>query len=662
MSDAQVDAGSRRDCSGREPGKARVNPLKTLAEQKVRPEVILVLDLSQSMLYSPADTSMWGSGIGQDCDGTNATNIDYCGDGICTNRETSACLDCNITNNNTSTAGMALACNTASAYSTQASRLYIARRVLRNVLPNLRTVGSFGLVTFTQTGYFPYYLASAACNPATATGGKRVTVFFAQYQLTQMGGWNTGSSTPQSFTWNSTPYSILSAANYLEGQPNTLTCNATTPCALDSLYKRSDNPGIEKRFAYAGGSLSQGGFTWNYVGSYFSYYQCALAQAPGSPGTTGLTTSTTYLGPQYGAGPRYVYYRAPWLSFGWGSTTYDVFSGPSSGAVVENLSYSQTQASQDAVIFRIMNRMSSSTNGGLLALNYTPSGPAIATAHQHYLDRKNGTGPFSALGVDSAASCRKRYVVFITDGQSNTGNSPQYEAAQLFNDAAFVGNEVKTFSVGIPGVPSAAQTELDLIADAGDDGCYAGQGCDMGACCLTVPRPAGCKCENSASAYMATNEQQLVDAINEILFDALKGDYATAAGGSVTSTDQAVVANNVSIQATTEYPTWNGRVRAVDFSKACTSDSDCTALVPGTTCAGNGYCLLWEAGAKLDTRIAAGAADPRYVYSGKRGVNSHLPCRAWNASGIPCWGTSQTNPGPDATYGTADDTSTTLPS
>jgi len=318
--------------------------------------------------------------------------------------------------------------------------MFKIKRVLRNLLPGLRNSASLGLVTFKQKGYYRYY-------PANKRGrSQKTTVFFSKTEMERLGAWSSSTKRPQtSFTWNGTSYTLLSSTG--------LSVNR------DSLYSRTDDVSLENRYRFseAGQIHTDGVYTWKYRGSYYTYDQRPIKSFRAK-------IIPSYMGPQYTSGrSTYVYHRYYYRY------TSQGISAASSGEVVEPLPSERNQAAYDLALTNILARMNSAANGGLWAWGGTPTGHAIHTAGMHFLSRQRGNNKFKGA-ADPAAACRPRYVLLLTDGQSNIGLKPYHAARKLFQRNQFKDNPVKTLVVGLPGLPSSAMHELDLTADMGDDG------------------------------------------------------------------------------------------------------------------------------------------------------------------------------------------------
>jgi len=593
------------------PAMAKVNPLRVITEKRIRPEILIVLDTSGSMAWYPNPSTT----VGTDCGGTRKGSVDLCGDGLCSGNEGSSsnsCLaDCNITSNSTTKAGSTPQCNKSAA---KTSRMFMVKRVLRNLLPEVRKTASLGLVTFKQTGYYTYYpedpSGQTVCNwvwetyyvtekdwvckwvwqtvmvnkkfkeckivkikrwhkkkkwvyrnrkvcknvwklvpvkkkvkkcgwvytqvekkkqvkkCTTIPGGvtKPVTIFLSKTEMEHLGAWDATDEAPDAtFTRHGVTYTLLSGTG--------LTVNK------DSLYVRTDDLTVENRFKFAdaGESYSDGTYSWKFKGSFYTYNQ--------RPVRYNYTPQklSTYKGPMYqdSSGKFWIYNRfnADYKSQG--------INAYSSGLVRENFTSSEKQADIDAVLSRIVARLNTATNGGIYAWGGTPTGPAIYTARSHFYERHTGTGAFKNYGIDAARNCRPRYVLLLTDGQSNQGTSPITAARDLYKYSTFKNNPVQTLVVGLPGLPSSAVTELDRIADMGDDG----------------------KANNSKTAYTAGNESALVKVLQSALLEMLQGDYTTTAPGIATS-GGSYINNDTALVPSTEYPKWRGHFRSMDLTQS----------------------------------------------------------------------------------------------
>ncbi len=495
--------------------RAKVDPLRIITERMTRAEIVLAIDTSGSMAWYPSPAYA----VGTDCSGDRSGYVDLCGDGMCTGSEGSSintCFsDCNVGSPYVSVPGMAPTCSPGRALN---SRMFMVKRVLRNLLPDLRRTASFGLVTFRQNGYFRYYRGFTGTT-------KKSTIFLSQFEMEMQNAWNSTTKAPvASFTRYGTKYTLLSGAQ-----------GGWITNAMDSLYSRSDNAAEETRykFSVAGLAHNDGTHNWRYKGSYYTY-----DQVPASSGDVAVRSQ--YYGPQYtdGLGNKWVYHR--YYYYYWDSQGISSSSG--SHVVVGLEPNTSSQSLLDQSLFKIMFRMNFAWNGGLWARGGTPTASAIDVASNHYYDRHHGLGSFVSHGQDLERTCRGRFVLLLTDGQHG-GSHPRTAAANLYNRFT---NPVKTMVVGLPGLPSSAMAALDDTADGGNDGDYT---------------------DNDKTAMYANNETQLLKVVKEALFEMVKGDYTTTAASAGTSGGSNTT-GDIAIMSSTDYPGWKGHLKAKDLTVA----------------------------------------------------------------------------------------------
>ena len=536
---------------------ARLDPMGVISERLQRAEVAIVLDTSGSMAWSPSPSNQ----VGSDCGGDREGKVDICGDGMCSGAEGSnsnpCSTDCNINNAYSHWAGSPRQCNPSKV---QNSRMFMVKRVLRNLLPDLRRSVSFGMVTFKQSGYHRYHMAGIGPT-------RKVSIFLSRLELERLGAWNISDSAPSgAFQWSGTGHTLLSGAG--------LSTNK------DSLYARIDNTGIERRFRFSSAGMlhtTNNGRNWSYRGSYYTY-----AQAPTIPFISKV--SEVYRGPQYvdGDGVRWVHHR-----FDQSYSAQGISSG-ASGTVAVPFSASEDQSDIGGQLFTIIGKLNTARNGGIWAWGGTPTGPAIQTAEGLFTSRQKGTGPYLGAGADPQAACRPRFVLLLTDGQSNSGIDPGSAARNLYNNSLFSQNPIRTLVVGLPGLPGSAVAELDRVADLGDDG----------------------KANQSKTALVASDEAALNKVLKEVLFEIVQGDYTTTEP-AVTSWQSSYTQQGVAVIPSTEYPGWRGQVRALDLTKSPAEE-------------------LWSAG----TALANIHYYQRAIFSGLPSINGGAPVRLMDNMGV----------------------------
>ncbi len=520
-----------------------------ITERLQRAEVSIVLDTSGSMAWYPNPATR----VGSDCGGNRKGTVDLCGDGMCSGSEGSSgnlcAQDCNLSSATSGPAGSPKQCNPNNVKN---SRMFMIKRVLRNLLPDLRRSVSFGMVTFYQTGYHRYYLADTGTT-------KQVSVFFSRMELEALGAWNKNKERPRNyFNWNGTQYSRLNKSGL--------------SVKRDSLYARVDNTGIENRFKFNKAKLlhTTGSLNWSYRGTYYTFDQRPIQ-------ANVWFSSPTYRGPQFvdASGNAWVHHR-----YDHNYSSQGISAG-SSGMVSVPMAASEDQAVIDNRLFSIMSKLNTARNGGIWSYGGTPAGPAIQTAESLFRARQQGTGIYAAAGADPQASCRPRFVLLLTDGQSNQGVKPWVAAQNLRLSSTFSGNPIRTLVVGLPGLPSSAVSELDRVADLGDDGIS----------------------NNSQSAYVASDEAALAKVLKQVLFEIVQGDYTTTEP-AVTTQQASLATQEVAVIPSTEYPGWRGQVRALDLT-----------TTPPTE--------LWNAGDMLQNV----SYKERILFSGYPTLNNGLPVK-----------------------------------
>lgn len=575
---------------------AKFDPLVLLNAGQARSEVVVLLDSSGSMASALSATSGACADVsGGDCFGDRNGTVDLCGDGLCSGVEDggSCASDCPLTSNATPLSGALVAAGQApSCSSNHVSRFAGTKRALRSVLPELRAAASFALVGFEQQGYYRYY-ASAGGLPT-----QPASLLLSEWELRRAGAWDLGADAPTaSFVW---PTSVG-----LVGAALTLTSGSALAIAADSLYRRSDDPSVEQRasWATAGRHFNDGAHDWVYVGSFYTYD--ALAIDPSNS-----VVRDRYEGPQFtDGGTTWVYERYAATACTEG-LEQGIDGSTDAARVIVPLTASSAQADHDLALGALLAQLNAAPNGGLLAVGRTPLAEGLDVARAHLQHRRNGTNGFAL--ADPGGACRPRFALVISDGTAVTGADPVAAAAALLADQP--SNPTRTFVIALPG---ADLTLLDAVAAAG----------------------------GTDTARFANDEQELVQVLRELLLAELRREVTTAPAGTATS-PQSLIEGNLALLASTSYPGWEGRLRAVDAATSCLNNGDCAS----GTC-DDGRCELWDAGAQLATRDWFA----RRLYSGVHdavsgGALDPLPLLADDGSGTPCL-TPAAAPGCDPALG-----------
>jgi hypothetical protein len=516
----------------------------------------------------------------------------------------------------------------AAACSGVSSRLAIAKHTISDLISQTSNVANFGLMSFNERRFFPYLHTSGA----TTTTIHR-EVYFSNGELLghHQAGWDRINDRPKAqFTQGGITYTIECSA---AGGPTFSPCDNSLGTAGNARYHRG---WTNARHDYCGRQCRFDGHQWEFRGAYYTYTQTVTSG--------GTTTLSYYPNPDLSTGADW---PGPCLDSSWNpvadcSTAYYRYfqydsdywnhinmygytcgamdtpvcgttSGPSAscdtydtlganhlaaGRLLVPLSTSSASSDQNAKVAAIQKWLAPQNTGGLVATGATPTGCTLQFAggattpadssHDayNYLASVKTTDPLQTNGN----ACRNTYVILVTDGEatgpgdSNCGSSacatdPTSCGCMSTKSAYHLWNTlgVKTFVIGF-GADTAGANSLDYIAKAGgsalkSDGHY---------------------------AYYAADEDSLSAALQNAVYLAVQGDYATTPPTVATSSGQSV-AGNVGLVTSTEFPSFKGHLRAYD-------------LVNLT--AGNPT-LLWDAGQKIMDRIGASGVNwnRRRVYT-----------------------------------------------
>ncbi len=272
-------------------------------------------------------------------------------------------------------------------------------------------------------------------------------------------------------------------------------------------------------------------------------------------------------------------------------------------------------SAQGPVVAAIETKLSFVGTGGLDPSGATPTRAGLASAQ---------TSLATTAASDSRLTCGRSYgVILMTDGQSNNCNNggsycwkdpggncdgtypgydcptnpqffPPQKSDSLWNMSASGQNlHTRTWTVGVS--TGVGRCELNYTAYKGRTDAASPNG-DAGFNTTADPylpggSPGTYNTDHGDYAYFSNSVAELREAFIGILSSMGVGDYATAspsvAGGSAAS-------GSLGILGSTEYPSWEGHLRAFDLSKT-TTDTD--------------Y-LVWDAAEVLATGSAAQSPQP----------------------------------------------------
>lgn len=427
------------------------------------------------------------------------------------------------------------------------SRTVIAKRTLGRVISQNASVVNLGLMTFYQADYFPYYAVS---DPKPITE----TVFL---NTTQLGKscYDKTSGPATTCTYNGTAYKLASGNN--------------------SQYTVNQKKGVKSSHDVAWcGDLCEipSVGTGMYYGSYYTY------TSTGGTVSTTKKTFSSYLGKTtVSAGQAYAYYEARPDYYNGGTLppikvpdcTKNACNATCGGRWDENLSPfikpTATTAQATASSLKVLDWLNKASYGGLVTYGGTPSGCTLEndstksekSSAYHYMED---------LRAIDELTCRQNYVLFITDGEANgPGDTGCTEAVCAADDPEKAGCSckvvlaahrmrknlgVRTFVVGFSSdvAGGAARVINDNVAKAG--------GTDQG--------------NDGAApfAFVATNEEQLLAAVQNAIYDAVRGSYSTspATASAGTQVSNGVKSGKYALDSRVDFPSWEGHLLAYDVT------------------------------------------------------------------------------------------------
>jgi len=444
------------------------------------------------------------------------------------------------------------------------SRTVVAKRAISKVVMNNYDLVNFGLMTFWQNAYFPYYKVAAGGTTDT------ITVYEDEQQLHRAG----------CYTWNRQTHTGGPSATCTIGGRQ-LTLRATA----DSRYRVRTNWHSWSRYDvdFCGDSCNMpNNLGWGtYQGSYYQY------QKNTQPPTTTLLTRATYDGDAITvSGNNYKYYTpapdyynggdAPPIGVAnCGSACSATCGGRWDAQLAPFLDTSDSSSNALAAAQAITARMDYAADGGLITYYGTPTGCTLennvaktpqTSAYDYMKAVKSGyTSASPALSIPADhISCRSNFVLLITDGQANgpgdvdsQGNSICATTACASANPVTAGCQCKTILAA-----------YDLKKTLGVTVFVVGFSGDANAATTATINNNVAKAGGSGAAFLATNEDDLEDALQLAIYTAIQGNYSSSAGSTSAGTQQAitVVEGKYALDSRMEFPSWKGHLFAYNIS------------------------------------------------------------------------------------------------
>ncbi|MBN2574745.1 MAG: hypothetical protein JXP73_09285 [Deltaproteobacteria bacterium] len=470
------------------------------------------------------------------------------------------------------------------------SRMVIAKRAINNVISSNYDVVNFGLMTYYQDGYFPYYEMTGGGTTGT------VTEFESKDKLINAGCFETA--------WGASPNCVIS------GTPMTLrlmqNSRYTVRTGPDSYVDAEQN--------FCGEICEVKGVgTGEYQGSFYQYDGVVGGNA------TSMVVMPSYTGKNIVHDAKnFTYYQAlsnyyngglpPPFSFTDCETT-GVCGAQCGGRAIapyidtahdDNMSLAQSQ------VQTIGKRLEYASYGGLMAYWSTPTGCTLRNdsvsanpdnSVYHYMSALQTGDAARGIPVDPVA-CRSNYVLLITDGAANGPGDIDASGLSLCDKAECAAPDPEAAGCLCRSVLAAYRLWKDLgvrtyvIGFSGD--VAAGPPLVINDNIARAGRTDADGDGVAPFALLAQREDELNDAIELAVLDAVRGSYSTAPTSSSAGTQQAttVAEGRYALDSRMDFPEWKGHLLSYDLmslNTPCVNDEN--MMCPD---------IVWDAYTKLE--------------------------------------------------------------
>jgi hypothetical protein len=590
-------------------GSANVSPVTLIERQVHKPNFLIVLDTSGSMGFAPGSDEDVGSDMGMDCDGdvwcrqdgyrskcvlrsAACTTTSDCSAGYCMESGGTTCSTdsqctaggeyCDTVPNDRciTTTGLvrrgkvcAIGLNrcwdnsdcTANAGDTCGpgiSRMVVAKRVLASVVGDFYSTVNFGLMTYYQNNYYPYYPISGSY---TYTTTER---YLDKDQLDAAGCWNKTTGPASSCT--------IGGVAYTRRTTNNSRYRIKTG---GSTYNLTDNDWC----GFFCSALTVSG-TGHYVGSYYTYSNPTAALA-----TTTASTSATYRGKALtSGGVNYLYWDVPDSlycqngqygqtrgcatcalgsaipigNFGAGACSATT-GGRWDANMVPFMDTTDTVAASQNMALNIMARMDKARFGGLAAAGGTPIGCTLWNNYSGASKANSALHYMRDVKTADTLACRRNHVLLVTDGAPyTTPDLSCHVAACAAADPAAAGCTCHAVLAAKKLKDEGFRTYVVGFA-AAFSGVAGASGVNSRATLNNIAKAGG-----TIAALFATHENDLRDKIVSAIYDGAKGSYTTspATTSSGVQRDSGTTMGTMLLDSRVDFPSWKGNLIAYDVS------------------------------------------------------------------------------------------------
>jgi hypothetical protein len=417
---------------------------------------------------------------------------------------------------------------------------------------------NFGLMTFYQAGYFPYFL-----NTGGTTGV--ITVFEAIDAITSAHCWDNHTGSAANCRINGVDMTLRSSPNSryrVRTDVNTWMDVDADWCGHDC-----DLPG----------DLGMGHFE----GAYYQYNG-----RTGGNSTT-MSVQSTYSGQDITVnGQPYTYYQpltnyynggaAPPLDFpNCGSVCSATCGGRWDTQLAPFLSTADDPTQSKSAADAITRAMAPASNGGVLTYWSTPTGCTLqndvartmnTSAYDYMASVKSGNAT-AGIPADHLP-CRDNYILLITDGAANgPGDNNCDSAACAAANPVTAGCQCRSV-LGAYNMRQNLGVRTFVVGFSGDVSAGAPRSVND-----NIARAGGTDADNDGVApfaYLAQNEDELNSALQLVIYNAVRGSYSTAPTSTSAGTQQAttVAEGRYALDSRMDFPQWKGHLLAYDLSGA----------------------------------------------------------------------------------------------
>jgi hypothetical protein len=423
------------------------------------------------------------------------------------------------------------------------SRLTIAKRVVSNIVGNYYNTVNFGLMTFYQKNYFPYYTVSGSIV------NHDITRFMSKDQLEAFDCWTKNDGPAPTCSINGNTYNR-------RGSDDSRYRIKTGSLAYDQV----DNK-------WCGLWCTLPGGTGYYYGSYYTYTDPQASFTSDPP-----VIQSTYLGKTYSAsGKKYMYWDTPTtirningiygkagglqpITVG-GNTNYCCVDCGGRSDMVPFMNTTNNTAAARAMATQIIARMDKASFGGLTSEGFTPTGCALWNNTNEKTDTNNAYSYLAKVKATDTLGCRNNYVLLVTDGHPSYANELNCSSAAC-SAADPSGAGCTCHSVlAAQQLKNAGVNTYVVAFSAGTTNAYAQ------ATSNNIAKAGGTK-----TAFFAIRESELEEAMVLAIYDAAKGSYSTspAAGSSGTQSADSVSLGTMLLDTRVDFPGWTGNLLAYE--------------------------------------------------------------------------------------------------